>query len=677
MTRVKPRDREQTKNNLLQNEDLLKKHVSRLAGYREKVNNYQEQQDEQELKYRQLELEAGEINFYWQDNLEEITEIRTDKIEKGKLISQIQEVQDLNQQLERIIEKKKQLLEEKNVLQTHLQQEKEGQPEQVLKKTFLLGTAGILLGAAGSWILLPVGLIIGFGSLIFTLIYYLSFYQEELQLARDRQQLKEDLEIVTGKIEEKDKEIKNLKNKLRPAEQVLDHYRDLLGLPQDESQAGELIKDYFVSIKQLQQRYHEWQLGQKKLNQKKEKLQEELATLLVYLTRLEDNFCDDRFALPPETDIIDYSADLFSALDKAAEYLELARELEEKEYQKKNIEQEVKDFFAELDFSVNDDITQTLYRYLNNAELAAEYKGLKEDYKAIYRQLVETLSSADRIKTAFLAYDNYGKEFNLQASVEEEKLLRNFAELCQQFTSREEITTRHQQVTAELKEFKQNRDSLKDQLTSLNKKKEELSSPQKIEDAHQEKNQARSELRTLAERYAVRKSVSFILNKVRERAISRARKDLLQPAGQLLQEMTAGEYQKIEPPENMGATNFKTILRKNKQQKDVGSLSRGTREQLFLAIRISRIREIEPALPVVLDDSLVNFDHLHLQQASEILSRLGESHQIFVLTCHPHLVDYISSSSSGAQYWQLEQGNFSQTSAEKLSAYLSGTGQKK
>jgi hypothetical protein len=73
----------------------------------------------------------------------------------------------------------------------------------------------------------------------------------------------------------------------------------------------------------------------------------------------------------------------------------------------------------------------------------------------------------------------------------------------------------------------------------------------------------------------------------------------------------------------------------------VESLSRGTREQLFLSLRLalasSYARRGSP-LPLVLDDVLVNFDADRAKAAAAVLRDFAaEGHQLLVFTCHEHL----------------------------------------
>ncbi len=76
---------------------------------------------------------------------------------------------------------------------------------------------------------------------------------------------------------------------------------------------------------------------------------------------------------------------------------------------------------------------------------------------------------------------------------------------------------------------------------------------------------------------------------------------------------------------------------------DVDVLSRGTREQLFLALRLAVVVEFSrrgASLPLVLDDLLVNFDAARARAAARLLCELaGGEQQILFFTCHEHIVE--------------------------------------
>ena len=69
-------------------------------------------------------------------------------------------------------------------------------------------------------------------------------------------------------------------------------------------------------------------------------------------------------------------------------------------------------------------------------------------------------------------------------------------------------------------------------------------------------------------------------------------------------------------------------------------LSEGTRDQLYLALRVaaieSHIARAEP-LPFVADDLLVNFDDNRAAAALRMLVELGRKTQVILFTHHDHL----------------------------------------
>lgn len=71
-------------------------------------------------------------------------------------------------------------------------------------------------------------------------------------------------------------------------------------------------------------------------------------------------------------------------------------------------------------------------------------------------------------------------------------------------------------------------------------------------------------------------------------------------------------------------------------------MSRGTAEQLYLAMRFGLIGEYSrraPSLPLVLDDVVVNFDPGRLSSTLRVIGQVAQKHQILLFTCHPHVVE--------------------------------------
>jgi len=115
------------------------------------------------------------------------------------------------------------------------------------------------------------------------------------------------------------------------------------------------------------------------------------------------------------------------------------------------------------------------------------------------------------------------------------------------------------------------------------------------------------------------------------------RPGVLREADAFFERITRGAYGRIAAP--LGQSAF-VVVDRHGAQRQLGELSRGTAEQLYLALRLGLIRQLgrqaEP-LPVVVDDILVNFDPERAATAVEALAELAAEHQVILLTCHPEV----------------------------------------
>ncbi|HEY2249731.1 MAG TPA: hypothetical protein VGH74_01675, partial [Planctomycetaceae bacterium] len=116
--------------------------------------------------------------------------------------------------------------------------------------------------------------------------------------------------------------------------------------------------------------------------------------------------------------------------------------------------------------------------------------------------------------------------------------------------------------------------------------------------------------------------------------------EALADAGRMFARLTCGKYHSVWAP-----LGERRLLVSDDQGRTfpVQSLSRGTREQLLLAVRLAVVREMSRqgiAWPMILDDVIVNFDEERARAAVELLRELGaQGLQTLFFTCHKHLAD--------------------------------------
>ncbi|MDO4550227.1 MAG: AAA family ATPase [Planctomycetia bacterium] len=126
----------------------------------------------------------------------------------------------------------------------------------------------------------------------------------------------------------------------------------------------------------------------------------------------------------------------------------------------------------------------------------------------------------------------------------------------------------------------------------------------------------------------------------------------LRVASRYFRQMTKGKYLRVWTPLD---EDILLVDCEDKTVFTVQQLSSGTRELLFLALRLALIegyRRKNIQLPVIFDDILVNFDQKRVQAAADVLCQFSQKEhftslaaevnipvQIFVFTCHEHIRD--------------------------------------
>ncbi|HQX49079.1 MAG TPA: AAA family ATPase [Planctomycetaceae bacterium] len=127
-------------------------------------------------------------------------------------------------------------------------------------------------------------------------------------------------------------------------------------------------------------------------------------------------------------------------------------------------------------------------------------------------------------------------------------------------------------------------------------------------------------------------------------AVSRFEKEnqpeMIATVSRLLTQMTGGKY--IEFDRSGGGRQNMLIRRADGIERTPDQLSTGTREQLYLAIRLAYVLHYcqkSESLPVIIDDVLVNFDDQRAKQTLTALAGISQSAQVLFFTCHAHMVE--------------------------------------
>jgi uncharacterized protein YhaN len=140
------------------------------------------------------------------------------------------------------------------------------------------------------------------------------------------------------------------------------------------------------------------------------------------------------------------------------------------------------------------------------------------------------------------------------------------------------------------------------------------------------------------DRWRVLAACGMILTAVRDYYEREHQPQALREASGYLNRLTGGRYRRVWTP--LGEHGLKVDDDQGRTL-TVDVLSSGTREQLFLALRLALVgcyARRGMSLPLVLDDVLVNFDLARAKAAALVLRDFSrQGHQVFVFTCHEHI----------------------------------------
>jgi uncharacterized protein YhaN len=148
--------------------------------------------------------------------------------------------------------------------------------------------------------------------------------------------------------------------------------------------------------------------------------------------------------------------------------------------------------------------------------------------------------------------------------------------------------------------------------------------------------ECKAELKQQAARWAVLSMCSrlFVLSK--QMYEKERQPAVLQRASVYFARLTGGRFNRVAA--RFGEQRL-LAERADGQLLDTSQLSRGTAEQLYLAMRFAFIDEYSRhiQLPLIMDDILVNFDADRMRNSLALLKDLSLRHQILLFTCHDHV----------------------------------------
>jgi uncharacterized protein YhaN len=199
-----------------------------------------------------------------------------------------------------------------------------------------------------------------------------------------------------------------------------------------------------------------------------------------------------------------------------------------------------------------------------------------------------------------------------------------------------------QQLSDEIQQLEQEQAVVREAIGRESSELQRMDGSSRAAEAQAQVESLLAQIRSDAEQYARLRLASAVLRQTTERYRQKNQGPVLDNASRLFGELTLGSFQGLRADFDDQGGAVLVGVRPTGQTLGVEGMSDGTRDQLYLALRLASLEtyltENEP-LPFIVDDILIMFDDDRAAAALHALARLATRTQVIFFTHHTHLVD--------------------------------------
>jgi uncharacterized protein YhaN len=193
------------------------------------------------------------------------------------------------------------------------------------------------------------------------------------------------------------------------------------------------------------------------------------------------------------------------------------------------------------------------------------------------------------------------------------------------------------QLDTRLSDLASERDARRDHRKALLVQIQSLDGSSKAAEAAERAEKLLAGIIPDAEQYLRLTIARLILEEQMERYRQDNQTPVLRRAGELFAKLTLGSFLGLRDEVDDNGKPVLLGVRLDKTEVSVDGMSDGTRDQLFLALRLATIelqRDQQDPLPFVVDDILVGFDDERSKACLEVLAEFAQKTQVLVFTHH-------------------------------------------
>lgn len=302
-----------------------------------------------------------------------------------------------------------------------------------------------------------------------------------------------------------------------------------------------------------------------------------------------------------------------------------------------------------------EEIKETKRKKVDLIRRITRLNSIIEDLKKKKRQADEELQSFISSFGAKDEVDFRSKYDTFSKAKEQKKIIDKAKEIIQPTVGTDEqyasfieaiSATNPDEIKSKLletrKKLNDKRSEIRDDNIAIAEKKTEIKQLSSSEDLLKRQSDLeikKQQLCNFASDWIIPQIALFVLDRAISKYEMTGQSDVIKAAQNIFAHVTKNKYPTIPPPTETKEIKIEDDARNRKGRME---MSRGTKEQLYFAMRLGFIevyeKEREP-MPIIMDDILVNFDDERGPLAVKELANFAKDRQVIILTCHENTLD--------------------------------------
>ncbi len=256
------------------------------------------------------------------------------------------------------------------------------------------------------------------------------------------------------------------------------------------------------------------------------------------------------------------------------------------------------------------------------------------------------------------------KKQNLEDTLQFLARDKSLKEFMQEFEGLELPIMQYQktQLEEELQKYQQDEENLNTEIAERKAKMQYLESSNTLTELQEEKVSLEEENIQALQEYLTYALAHSFIQQAKQNYEKEKQPELIKIASEIFSRITDNKWINIT-----SSMEDNTLYLNPKQGVPItpDKLSQGTREQLYLSLRLAYIKNAEKykePLPLIMDDILVNFDATRANQTAKAFAEFTDnnSHQILFFTCHAHIAEILQKNVTNSKLYTINNGHISE-----------------